>query len=147
LAHQEVAGGVGSVGGAPRAAESTAAAAVICGGIGDGFGDSRHLGSIPSARNKRRTRRSFSASQWSSGRLLAAAEDGGHGGKLGYWKRFHGREGERPGRKGKGGGGGLRGVEVRLQDTSLLARHKQEVAHGVLQGRPRRCYRCPAKKT
>jgi hypothetical protein len=54
-------------GGAPTAAESTAAVAVLCEGIGDGVGDSRRLGSIPSARNKRRTRRSFSARRWRLG--------------------------------------------------------------------------------
>jgi hypothetical protein len=59
---------------------------------------------------------------------------------------FTGERGRAAREKGKRRGG-LHGVEVRLQDISLLARHKHEVAHGVLQGWPRRCYRCPAKKT
>jgi hypothetical protein len=83
LAHQEVDGVVGSVRGGPAVAESMAAAADICGGIGDGVGDSRHPGSIPSARNKRRTRQSFSASGRNTGQCLAVALAGGHGGELG----------------------------------------------------------------
>jgi hypothetical protein len=47
LAHQEVAGSVGSTRGAPTVAELTAAAAVIYGGISDGVSDSRRLSSIP----------------------------------------------------------------------------------------------------
>jgi hypothetical protein len=49
------------------------------GGIdgGSGVGDSRRLGSIPSARNRRRTRRSFSARRWRLGRRGTPAMYGG----------------------------------------------------------------------
>jgi hypothetical protein len=102
LAHQEVAGGVGSAGGVPTVAESTAAAVVICGGISDGVGDSRHLGSIPSARNKRRTRRSFSARRWRLGRHRIVALPSGHGGGAGV---LGGGRGSEPGREREGRGG------------------------------------------
>jgi hypothetical protein len=102
LAHQEVAGSVGSTRGAPTVAESTAAAAVICGGIGDGIGDSRRLGSIPSARKKRRTRRSFSARRWRLGRRGMAALPSGHGGGAGV---RGGGQGSEPGREREGIGG------------------------------------------
>jgi hypothetical protein len=76
-AHQEVAGGVGSARGGPAAAESMAAVADICGGIGDSVGDSRRPGSIPSARNKRRTRRSPRARRPGRGRRRAVRLGGG----------------------------------------------------------------------
>jgi hypothetical protein len=50
------------------------------------------LGSIRLAGKKREVWRSFSASQWSSGQLLATAEDDGHGGVLGVYEVTHGRE-------------------------------------------------------
>jgi hypothetical protein len=102
LAHQEVAGGVGSAEGAPTVAESTAAAVVICGGISDGVGDSRHLGSIPSARNKRRTRRSFSAHRWRLGQRGTAALPSSQGGGAGV---LGGGRGSEPGREREGRGG------------------------------------------
>jgi hypothetical protein len=52
----------------------------------------RRLRAIPWAGRKREVWRSFLASQRGSGRLLAAAEDDGHGGVLGYWELFHRRE-------------------------------------------------------
>jgi hypothetical protein len=52
------------------------------------------LGSIRLARRKREVWRSFLASQRSSGRLLAAAEDDGHGGMLGACEVAHGGERE-----------------------------------------------------
>jgi hypothetical protein len=63
-------------------------------GIRDADDDSRHGASIPRARRKRAALGTFSASQRGSGWLLAAAEDDGHGGVLGYWELFHGRERE-----------------------------------------------------
>jgi hypothetical protein len=70
---------------------------------------------------KRRGWRSFSASQRSSGRLLAAAGDGGHGGVLSYWELFFtGGEGERPGRKGIERRL-LRGVQRRLQEVASVS--------------------------
>jgi hypothetical protein len=102
LAHQEVAGGGSLAGGAPTVAESTAAAVVFCGGIGDGVGDSRRLGSIPSARNKRRTRRSFSARRWRLGWRGMVTLAGGHGGAA---RVLGGRWGSEPGREREGGGG------------------------------------------
>jgi hypothetical protein len=50
------------------------------------------LGSIRLAGKKREVWRSFPASQRSSGRLLAAAEDDGHGSVLGVCEVTHGRE-------------------------------------------------------
>jgi hypothetical protein len=79
LAHQEVAAGVSSAGGGPMVAESTAAAADICGGIGDGVGDSRRLGSIPRTGRARRRWRSFPARRWRLGRCGTAALPSGHG--------------------------------------------------------------------
>jgi hypothetical protein len=85
-----------------------AAAADICGGIGDSVGDSRRPGSIPLARNKRRTRRSFSASQRNTGQCLAMALAGSHGGELGlgFQKLRERRRRERNGARAPGGGGG-----------------------------------------
>jgi hypothetical protein len=64
----------------PAATDFGAAAVGTCREIGDGGGCSGDHGPIPAAGKKRRARRSFSASQQSSGRLLAATEDDGHGG-------------------------------------------------------------------
>jgi hypothetical protein len=78
--HQEYSGELGLAGGAPTAAESTAAARRSCGETAMIGGDSARLGSIPWARNKRRMRRCWGLSRRRPGRLLAAARDGGHGG-------------------------------------------------------------------
>jgi hypothetical protein len=137
LAHQEVDGGVGSAGGAPTVAESTAAAADICGGIGDGVGDSRRPSSIPLARNKRRTRRSFPAHRWRLGRRRTAALPSGHGGGAGVLGGRHGERGSQGGRKEKGSWrpGAAPGGPSRPPSG------KQEVACRRAQALPRRCLR------
>jgi hypothetical protein len=81
--------------GGARTAVYLAAAARRSGeGIRDAGDDSKRGASIPRARRKRAALGTFSASQRGSGWLLAAAEDDGHGGVLGYWELFHGRERE-----------------------------------------------------
>jgi hypothetical protein len=94
-AHQEAAGGLGLAGGWPVATNFG----------GDDVGTCREtaaialtpalLGSIRLAGRKREVWQSFPASQWSSGQLLAAAEDDGHGGVLSVCEVVHGRERER----------------------------------------------------
>jgi hypothetical protein len=72
-------------------------------------GDSGHPEPIPPAERLRAARRRSTASRRSSGWLLAVEGGDGHGGKLGYWEPFTGREGEQPG-IGKKGREGLRGI-------------------------------------
>jgi hypothetical protein len=81
-AYPELTGEAGLAGGEASSEQFEAAAVRTCGGNGGGYSDNH--GPIPAAGKKRRARRSFPASQRSSGWLLAAAGDGGHGGKLGY---------------------------------------------------------------
>jgi hypothetical protein len=92
------------------------------------------LGSIRLAGKKRKVWQSFPASQRSSKRLLAAAEDDGHGGVLVVCEVTHRREREGElEREGKEEGG-LCGVQQRLQRGSPHHQDKQEVALGNLQG-------------
>jgi hypothetical protein len=83
----------------PAVMDFGTAAVRACEKIGDGGGYSGDHGPIPAAGKKRRARWSFSASQRSSGRLLAAAEDDGHDG-CSVTGSFFSREREQ--RKGRG---------------------------------------------
>jgi hypothetical protein len=78
-AHPGCAGGVGLAGGWPETTNFGGGGAHFRRGIRGGGGDSRHLGSIPLARSKRTSRRTFSARRRGWGRHRMAALGGGHG--------------------------------------------------------------------
>jgi hypothetical protein len=88
----ELDGEVGLAGERPAVTNFGAAAVGTCRETAAITVTSALLGSIPLARRWRKMWRCFSASQRGSGRLLAAAEDDGHGGELGLCELFHGRE-------------------------------------------------------
>jgi hypothetical protein len=78
-AHREPAGGVGFAGGWSETTNFGGGGARFRRGIRDGGGDSRHLGSIPLARCKRTSRRTFSERRRGWGKHGTPALVDGHG--------------------------------------------------------------------
>jgi hypothetical protein len=78
-AHREPAGDVGLAGGWPETTNFGGGGARFRRGIRDGGGDSRHLGSIPLARSKRTSRRTFSERRQGWGKHGTPALVDGHG--------------------------------------------------------------------